>query len=419
MRDKLVVIDEGRMIDMGYYDPIPTEPRSRRKQSKKSVFFAGMGGVLSGALLVWALFAVFPELAPAEEESAAEVVADEEQAAALQQSATTVTTDVTEAVAKAAGAVVGVTNLQTAGGFWSESEETQSAGTGSGVIYKKKDGKAYVVTNHHVIDGATEVEVTLADGSKVPARILGSDIWTDLAVLEMDAAKVETVAELGDSSSLTLGEPVIAIGSPLGLNFFGSITTGVISGMDRIVPVDLNQDSIIDWQAEVLQTDAAINPGNSGGALINLEGQLIGINSMKIATSSVEGIGFAIPINSAVPIISSLENTGVVERPAMGVTLIDVASVPQSYRTSELALPPDVTDGVVVESVIADTPAALAGLEPYDVIVSMDGQPITNMLELRQHLYNEKRIGETLTVTAYRNGRQLEFELVLTDSANM
>src|SRR5690606_14804009 len=178
------------------------------------------------------------------------------------------------------------------------------------------------------------------------------DIWTDLAVLEMDGANVPDVAEFGDSDVLKQGETVIAIGNPLGLDFSGSVTTGVVSGTDRAVPVDLDGDGQEDWQAEVLQTDAAINPGNSGGAPVNLAGQLIGINSMKIATSSVEGIGFAIPINSAMPVIESLEANGEMVRPAMGVTLLDLAQVPQTYRAETLNLPEDVTKGVVVNSVV-------------------------------------------------------------------
>ena len=186
-------------------------------------------------------------------------------------------------------------------------------GTGSGVIYKKAGNKAYVVTNQHVVEGATHLEVTLTDGTKIPAKLLGGDIWTDLAVLEIDTNHVKKIAEFGNSDVLKMGEPVMAIGNPLGTTFSGSVTQGIISGINRTIPVDINQDGIMDWQAEVLQTDAAINPGNSGGALINIAGQLIGINSMKIAQSAVEGIGLSIPINYAKPIISDLEQFGVVK----------------------------------------------------------------------------------------------------------
>ena len=144
---------------------------------------------------------------------------------------------------------------------------------------------------------------------KPEGTLVGSDMWTDLAVIEIDAQNVKSVVEFGDSDALKRGETVIAIGNPLGLGFSGSVTVGVVSGKDRSIPIDFDENGTIDWHADVLQTDAAINPGNSGGALINLAGQLIGINSMKISEATVEGIGLAIPINLAIPIIDHLETT--------------------------------------------------------------------------------------------------------------
>lgn len=398
---------------MGYYN-------SPQKQSRAGTFLAGVAGVAVGALLVWLLFYSVPGLAPGNEEESANTSEAVKTNSSTEQSSTAVeiTTDVTKAVEEVADAVVGITNLQAGSDFWSQTPgQEQAVGTGSGVIYKNEGGTAYVVTNHHVIEGANGIEVTLADGSKVEATLVGSDIWTDLAVLEMDGANVPDVAEFGDSDVLKQGETVIAIGNPLGLDFSGSVTTGVVSGTDRAVPVDLDGDGQEDWQAEVLQTDAAINPGNSGGALVNLAGQLIGINSMKIATSSVEGIGFAIPINSAMPVIESLEANGEMVRPAMGVTLLDLAQVPQTYRAETLNLPEDVTKGVVVNSVVADSAAAKAGMEQFDVIVEMDGEAVGDIIELRKHLYNEKEIGDTLTVKAYRNGELMDFELELVDNS--
>ncbi|GKW46136.1 S1C family serine protease [Planococcus sp. NCCP-2050] len=398
---------------MGYYN-------SPQKQSRAGTFLAGVAGVAVGALLVWLLFYSVPGLAPDNEEESANTSEAVKTNSSTEQSSTAVeiTTDVTQAVEEVADAVVGITNLQAGSDFWSQTPgQEQAVGTGSGVIYKNEGGTAYVVTNHHVIEGANGIEVTLADGSKVEATLVGSDIWTDLAVLEMDGANVPDVAEFGDSDVLKQGETVIAIGNPLGLDFSGSVTTGVVSGTDRAVPVDLDGDGQEDWQAEVLQTDAAINPGNSGGALVNLAGQLIGINSMKIATSSVEGIGFAIPINSAMPVIESLEANGEMVRPAMGVTLLDLAQVPQTYRQETLNLPEDVTKGVVVNSVVADSAAAKAGMEQFDVIVEMDGEAVGDIIELRKHLYNEKEIGDTLAVKAYRNGELMDFELELVDNS--
>ena len=198
----------------------------------------------------------------------------------------------------------------------------------------------------------------------------------------------------------------------MGLGFSGSVTLGVVSGKDRSIPIDFNQDGTVDWYSDVLQTDAAINPGNSGGALINLAGQLIGINSMKISQETVEGIGLAIPINLASPIIEKLEQHGEVIRPTMGVTLIDLSSIPAQQQII-LKLPNDVTEGVVVNEVVPNSPASEAGVQRYDVIVEMDGEKIEDMVGLRKHLYNVKEVGDQMTMKVYREGQLLEIEMTL------
>lgn len=397
------------------YEEEPTPPKRSEKPEKKrgivGYFLSGLSGVLVGALLLWLLLPNLQNVLPNNSGSS-----NSSTPTATQQVSTNVTSDITGAVEKTSAAVVGITNLQEVNDFWSSSQGEQEAGTGSGVIYKTEGDRAFVVTNHHVVDGATSIEVTLEGGKKVKAELLGSDVWTDLAVLEMDAADVEAVIEFGDSDSLNQGEPVIAIGNPLGLDFFGSVTTGILSGKERIIPVDLNQDGQQDWQVEVLQTDAAINPGNSGGALINIAGQLIGINSMKISTTTVEGIGLAIPINAAIPVIEDLKQYGEVKRPTMGVTLIDVEQVPSFHQQETLKLPNDITTGVVVDDVLENSPAAAAGMKQYDVIVEMDGEKIGNMLELRQHLYTEKEVGDTMTMKVYRQGKLVEISMKLTDN---
>ncbi|MFX3674356.1 MAG: S1C family serine protease [Paenisporosarcina sp.] len=403
---------------MGYYDNHSIEPEKRtvKKGSKGGYFFSGLVGVLIGALVVWLMMPSLVGIMPGEDTSKVNETSQSPETTRL---SADITTDVTTAVEKAANSVVGVSNIQSSSDFLSPSDSSQEAGTGSGVIYKKAAGKAYVVTNNHVIQGANQIEVTLADGAKVEAKLLGTDIWTDLAVLEIDASKVTTVAEFGDSEALKQGETVIAIGNPLGLNFSGSVTTGVVSGKDRAIPVDLNGDGQEDWQAEVLQTDAAINPGNSGGALVNLAGQLIGINSMKIAQSTVEGIGLAIPINSAIPVIEDLEQYGEMKRPSMGVTLVDVTNVSAFHQRDTLKLPEEVSTGVVVDQVVEGSPADEAGLERYDVIVEMDGEKIENIIELRQHLYNEKEVGDKLNIKVYRKGKLMEMTLTLTDNSGL
>lgn len=395
---------------MGYYDQDYEGRYKQQKGNRGGFFIASLVGAILGAILV---IIAIPTLAnldvlPYKVEpndhlrEVDEKAHEDEKQTAVKTLNVDIDTQITKAVDKAGDAVVGITNIQSAS-FWSDAEDV-AAGTGSGVIYKKDGDKAYVVTNHHVIEGASELEVSLDDGTKVPARLLGSDVWTDLAVLEIPSKDVKKVAEFGSSENLRRGEPAIAIGNPLGM-FSGSVTQGIISGLERTIPVDINQDGIEDWQADVLQTDAAINPGNSGGALVNIEGQLIGINSMKIAQQAVEGIGLAIPIDYARPIIEDLEKFGEVRRPYMGVELKSVAEIPAYYQQEALKLPRDVNFGVAIRSVEPNSPAAQAGLQELDVIVDMDGVEIKDVIDLRKHLYNKKKIGDQMRIKFYREGK--------------
>ena len=396
------------------------EKRHKKKGGgggKGGYFFTGLIGVIIGALLVWLMMPGLVNQMPGTTTSSTG-----KNETTINQVATEVTTDVTKAVDKASGAVVGITNIQevTSGGFWSpQASSEQPAGSGSGVIYKVQGDKAFIVTNNHVIEGAKQLEVTMPDGTKEVAQLVGRDIWTDLAVISISSKDVKTVAAFGNSDVLKQGETVIAIGNPLGLEFYGSVTTGVVSGKDRSVPVDINSDGTKDWQQEVLQTDAAINPGNSGGALVNLAGELVGINSMKIAESSVEGLGFSIPINSAIPIIEELEKNGEMKRPTMGIQLVDLTDVPSFYQQQTLQLPKDLTTGVVVTDVVANSPSAKAGIQQYDVIVEMDGQKIETAIDLRKHLYNDKKIGDKLTMKVYRQGKIVELSLTLTNGDSL
>ena len=380
---------------MGYYDQDYESRNSRKKESKKGYFFSGLIGAIIGALL---FSIVYPRVASENLEG----TSNSGSVAKVQQSVSLdVDTAVTGAYDIAADAVVGITNIQEASIFSTSGE----AGTGSGVVYKKDNGKAFIVTNHHVIDGASTIEVTLADGTKQNAKLLGSDVWTDLAVLEVEATDISTIAEFGDSDALKPGEPIMAIGNPLGLQFSGSVTKGIISGLERTIEIDVNNDGIVDWNAEVIQTDAAINPGNSGGALVNILGQVVGINSMKIAEQSVEGIGLAIPINAVLPIIEDIEQYGEVKRPYLGVSLVPVSQITQFHRENTLKLPADVKEGVAIIEVEPSSSADNAGIRKYDVIVKMDGEEITDLASFRTHLYEEKEIGDELEITIYREGK--------------
>lgn len=324
-----------------------------------------------------------------------------------------VSSQVTDVVKKVSPAVVGVTNLQRSKDFWQQNDNDSEVGTGSGVIYKKTGSKAYIVTNNHVIKDADSVDVTLSNNKKLSAKVLGSDLFTDLAILEVDAEKVEKAIELGSSADVKVGEPAIAIGNPLGPMFAGSVTQGVISGKERTIPEDLNGDGNPDWQAEVLQTDAAINPGNSGGALINISGQLIGINSMKINQAAVEGIGFAIPIDAARPIIEQLEKNGEVIRPFLGVEAYSIEEVPRSELKGTLKLPENVDAGVYVWSVEPLSPAGKAGINRLDVITEFGGRQIKSVVDLRKVLYQDKAVGDQVKLTYYRDGKKREATVTL------
>ncbi len=413
---------------MGYYDD---HVSSRNRHKRPGWVMPTVVGLILGAvLIILALPAliqsnILPYDITTPDETNDQVQADENEDENQNDSDSTtetqdvnvdITTQVTKVVSDVQETVVGVVNIRRGSSNFFESQSAQQ-GTGSGVIYKKADGKAYVVTNNHVIQGADEIEVELIDGTRIEATLLGTDPYMDLAVLEMSAEKVEKAIELGSSEDLKVGEPALAIGNPLGLKFAGSVTKGIISGKERAIPQDLNGDGRVDWNAEVVQTDAAINPGNSGGALINIKGQLIGINSMKIAKSAVEGIGFAIPIDIAKPIIQDIEEDGEVTRPYMGVEAYSLADVPRAEWERTLKLPEEITQGVFLRRVEPASPADAAGLKKYDVITQLDGKPIKDIVELRKHLYQEKEVGEQMEVTLYREGEEQTITMELSSSS--
>jgi len=285
-----------------------------------------------------------------------------------------------------------------------DTDSQQVASEGSGVIYKKNGKDAYLVTNTHVIQGASKVDIRLADGTKVPGEIVGSDTFSDIAVVKISSEKVTTVAEFGDSSKLNVGETAIAIGSPLGSEYANTVTQGIISSLNRNVSLKSQDGQAISTKA--IQTDTAINPGNSGGSLINIQGQVIGITSSKIASNggtSVEGLGFAIPSNDAQNIIKQLESDGKVTRPALGIQMVNLANIGAS-DLRKLNIPSSVTSGVVVKSVQSNMPAS-GHLEKYDVITKVDDKEISSSTDLQSALYNHS-IGDTIKITYYRNGKE-------------
>lgn len=297
-------------------------------------------------------------------------------------------------VAKTVGpAVVGITNKAIARDFFDRTFET--SGVGSGVIFKE-DG--YIITNNHVIAGAKEIIVSLSDGNTVNGTLIGTDEMTDIAVVKVDAKNLP-VATLGDSDEVVVGEPAIAIGNPMGLEFQGSVTVGVISALNRTL--DLN-----DRRVKLLQTDAAISPGNSGGALVNADGEVIGINSAKLATMGVEGMGFAIPINTVKTIVAELMNKGYVARPYLGVTIFDKPTAARyGYQLS-------IDKGVYVFQVGLDSPAGRAGFQRGDILLSIDGKEVNSVADVRNEVAAHK-VGDKVKVLLDRDGKQETIEVTL------
>ncbi|MEC0672696.1 S1C family serine protease [Bacillus haynesii] len=334
-----------------------------------------------------------------------------QQGGAVRNVSVNVNNEVTQVVSKVSDSVVGVINIQKTGVWDGDSE----AGTGSGVIYKKDGNTSHIVTNHHVIEGASQIEVSLNDGTRIPAKLIGSDKLMDLAVLQVNSNKIKAAVEFGNSDKVKTGEPVIAIGNPLGLQFSGSVTQGIISGTERAVPVDSNGDGQPDWNAEVLQTDAAINPGNSGGGLFNIDGKVIGINSMKIAESAVEGIGLSIPANLAIPVIEDLETYGEVRRPYLGIEMKSLGDIASYHWQETLKLPKNVTSGVVVMGVQPVSPAGRAGLKELDVIVEFNGDRVYDIVDLRKKLYT-KNVGDKVKIKYLRGGKERTTEVKLSRS---
>lgn len=292
----------------------------------------------------------------------------------------------------------------------------QVSSEGSGVIYKKEGNFAYLVTNTHVINGAKKVDIRLADGTKVPGEIVGSDTYSDIAVVKIAADNVTTVAEFGDSDQLTVGETAIAIGSPLGSEYANTVTQGIVSSLNRNVSLKSEDGQAISTKA--IQTDTAINPGNSGGPLINIQGQVIGITSSKIASNggtSVEGLGFAIPANDVKNIIKQLEKDGKVTRPALGIHMVNLTNL-STADIKKLKLPDKVTSGVAVRSIQKNMPAN-GHLQQYDVITKVDDTKIPSTTELQNVLYSHS-IGDEITVTYYRNGKEETTKIKLDKSTS-
>lgn len=290
--------------------------------------------------------------------------------------------------------------------------------TGTGFVYKKEGDKAYILTNDHVISASDdEVKVIFTNGEEVDVKIEGSDKYSDLAVLSIDANKIVSVAEIGNTEDLRLGDTVFTVGAPLDTEYYWTVTRGILSGKDRMVEVSLENSysNTNDYIMKVLQTDASINSGNSGGPLANANGEVIGITNMKLVSSGVEGIGFAIPIEDAANFADMIIKGESIQRPVLGVEMLDLIYRRQ-LRNKGIYLDTDLEQGVVVVNVQEDSPAEKAKLKKGDIITAIDGNEIKNVASLRYNLYQHK-VGDTMDVTFERDGKQQSTKIKLSKAA--
>lgn len=281
--------------------------------------------------------------------------------------------------------------------------------TGTGFVYKDANDKGYILTNNHVIESGDEIRVVFTNQKSVQAKVEGSDKYADIAVLSVDKEDILSVATIGKSESSRIGDTVFAVGAPIDSSAYSwSVTRGILSGKDRLVEVSLNNSMVSDWVMSVLQTDAAINSGNSGGPLANSNGEVIGITSMKLASSSIEGMGFAIPIEDALEYAERIESGEKIERPYLGVTMYNLSNIIGQVRTS-------LTSGVYIDKVEAKSPADNAGLQSGDIIVKIDDTDVNTLAFLKYQLYKHK-VGDKINVSFYR-GEELKTVTINLDKA--
>ncbi len=398
---------------MGFYRP--DQPKSKTVSWKKQGW-RGIGVVVLSALVgSGATLALMPVILPSmyPQVAAQASLASGGSNSGFNVPQSTVNVNIsdgiTQVVKKVEPDVVAVVNYTTSRNFFTNQPQTQEADLGSGVYFYHSGNNAYIVTNNHVVQGGTKVEIVLQSGKRVAGKVVGTDPFTDLAVIKIPASNFSFTApiQFANSNDLQVGEPAIAIGNPMGLNFADSVTAGIVSGDQRMMPVENpSSQQTLDDQP-VIQTDAAINPGNSGGPLLNIQGQMIGINCSKIVATGFNGMGFAIPSNEVKNIAAQLVKNGYAIHPSIGIAAIDVSSIMPGYGPNV-----PVNYGVIVESVLSQA-AKKAGLRSGDVIVGLNGKTITGVASLRTALFNMK-IGQTVQLTIYRGNRRMNVSTQIT-----
>ena len=282
--------------------------------------------------------------------------------------------------------------------------------SGSGFVYKQDDSYGYIMTNHHVVEGAEQLVVTLSNDDQIEGTVMGSDEYLDLAVVRIDGSHVAQVAKLGNSELMDLGDTIFTVGSPVGYEYRGTVTRGTLSGKNRMVEVSIASTN--DFVMRVIQIDAAINPGNSGGPLVNINGEVIGINSLKLVEDEIEGMGFAIPIEYAMEYIDDLEQGKPLERPFIGITMLNATDTYRLYQNG-IILDDDIETGVVVLGVSKNSSAERAGLKKGDVILAINGRDVTNAAYLKYELY-KCNVGDTVQITYSRNNKIKNMDVTLT-----
>lgn len=289
-----------------------------------------------------------------------------------------------------------------------------AASIGTGFFYKTDDKYGYIMTNQHVVGDYSKIVVVLSTDEEVEGKVLGKDEYLDLAVIRVDKSKALNVLSVGDVSKMSLGDTVFTVGSSLGYDYRGSVTSGVLSGKDRMVAVSVNNANSSDWVMKVLQIDAAVNPGNSGGPLVNVNGEVVGIISMKLVREEVEGMGFAIPIDFAMNHVDALEKGEKIDWPVLGINMANVDDETSIYR-NKLNIDSSIKEGVIVVEVVAKTGAASSDLQKGDVITAINGEKVKNSAYLRYELYKYK-VGDTIEVTYNRSGKEAKTKVKLSKS---
>ena len=337
--------------------------------------------VFVGAVLMYGLIYMYPQRFSTE-------------ITKVQKDVTVTETGIADAVEKIYDAVVVVSTYK----------DSKLVSSGTGFVFKKDGDTAYILTNNHVINSGNKVTVKFTNESVIETKIIGSDTYSDIAVLSIKAEDATVVAEIGSNSSSRIGDTVFAVGAPINSIYSWTVTRGILSGKDRMMEVSTTNNQQADYVMKVLQTDAAINSGNSGGPLCNSNGQVIGITSLKLVSSGIEGMGFAIPIEDAVETAETIISGGKRETPYLGITMVDISTAYYYREYYNLIQESGVTKGVIVHEVEKNSAAEKAGLQTKDIITKIGDIEVSSIAYLRYALFQYK-VGDKVNVTFYRDGQ--------------